>query len=255
VLVLAISQGPEWGWTDPRTVGAAAVAVLTTGWFVARSARHPDPVVDPALFGDRAFVIANLATFVYSMGFFAMLLGNILFLTHVWGWSIMWAGLAVTPGPIVVAVVAGPAGHLAGRIGFRPLLLAGSACFAAGLFCYVAFVDLTPDHLRDWLPGTLITGLGIGLTFPVLSAAAVSTLPPDRYAVGSAVNQTARQVGGAIGVAVLVVLLGTPTSLDAALEASDRVWLFVATAALLSGAIGAFVPRPAPRPVHAVLLD
>ncbi|UDY35159.1 DHA2 family efflux MFS transporter permease subunit [Dermatobacter hominis] len=245
-LVLSISQGPEWGWTDPRTVGAAVVAVIAAVWFVQRSRRHPDPVVDPALFHDRSFVVANLATFVYATGFFAMLLGNILFLTGVWGWSIMWAGLAVTPGPIVVAVVAGPAGRLAGRVGFRPLLLTGAACFAAGLLWYVAFVGTTPDYVRDWLPGTLVTGLGIGLTFPVLSAAAVSTLPPERYAVGSAVNQTARQVGGAIGVAVLVVVLGEPTSVAGQLEAFDHLWLYVAAMALLSGVVGAFIPRPAP---------
>ena len=243
-LVLAISQGSEWGWSDPRTIGAFAVAIVAAAWFVLHSRRRPDPVVDLALFHDRSFVVANLATFVYATGFFAMLLGNILFLTGVWGWSIMWAGLAVTPGPIVVAIVAGPAGRLAGRVGFRPLLVGGAFCFAAGLLWYVAFVGATPDYLADWLPGTLITGLGIGLTFPVLSAAAVSTLPPERYAVGSAVNQTARQVGGAIGVAILVVVLGEPTTLAESLEAFDRLWLYVAVAALASGAVGAWIPRP-----------
>src|SRR6266545_904380 len=86
--------------------------------FVQRSLHHPEPVVDPSLFGDRSFVMANVATFVYAAGFFAMLLGNILFLTGVWHYSIMRAGLAVTPGPLVVAIVAGPAGKLAGRVGF-----------------------------------------------------------------------------------------------------------------------------------------
>ena len=101
-----------------------------------------------------SFVAANVATFVYAAGFFAMLLGNILFLTGVWDYSIMRAGLAVTPGPLVVAVVAGPAGKLAGRIGFRPVLLAGAACFAAGLLWYVVQVGPEPAYLADWLPGT-----------------------------------------------------------------------------------------------------
>jgi MFS family permease len=120
----------------------------------------------------------------------------------------------------VVAVVAGPAGRLASRIGYRPVLVAGASCFAGGLAWYVAFVDAEPAYLAHWLPGTLIVGLGIGLTFPVLSAAAVSSLPAHRYAVGSAVNQTARQVGGAIGIAVLVMLLGTPRSVPTASLAS-----------------------------------
>lgn len=243
-LVLGISQGTDWGWSDLRTISTFAVAVLAAVWFVQRSRHRPDPVVDLALFRDRSLVLANAATFVYAAGFFAMLLGNILFLTGVWKWSIMAAGLAVTPGPIVVAVVAGPAGRLAARVGFRPLLVTGSVCFAAGLAWYLAFVESTPDYLRDWLPGTLIVGLGIGLTFPVLSAAAVSTLPPQRYAVGSAVNQTARQVGGAIGIAVLVVLLGEPATVAEQLTGFEHLWAFVSIAALASGALGAFIPRP-----------
>ncbi len=77
---------------------------------------------------------------------------------------------------------------------------------------------MSHDYLTVWLPGILIVGLGIGLAFPVLSAAAVSSLQPERFAVGSAVNQTARQVGGAFGVALLVVILGNPHSLADALN-------------------------------------
>jgi len=244
-LVLALSEGSTWGWLDPRIVIAVVAAVGISALFVRRSRRHPNPVVDPALFADRSFVTANIATFVYAAGFFAMLLGNILFLTSVWHYSIMQAGLAVTPGPLVVAVVAGPAGKLAGRVGFRPVLAAGALCVATGLAWYVAKVDATPVYLAHWLPGTLIVGLGIGLTFPVLSAAAVSSLPAHRYAVGSAVNQTARQVGGAIGIAVLVMLLGTPNGVADAVERFHHVWIYGAITAALSGVIGAFIPRPA----------
>jgi MFS family permease len=173
-----------------------------------------------------------------------MLLGNILFLTGVWHYSIMRAGLAVTPGPLVVAVVAGPAGKLASRIGFRPVVAVGAACFAAGLAWYVVAVDAEPSYLAHWLPGTLVVGLGIGLTFPVLSAAAVASLPAHRYAVGSAVNQTARQIGGAIGIAVLVMLLGTPHGPADAVDRFHHLWTYGAITAALSGAIGALIPRP-----------
>jgi EmrB/QacA subfamily drug resistance transporter len=243
-VVVALSEGATWGWTDARIVTAFVAAVGISAAFVRRSGRHPNPVVDPALFADRSFVTANLATFVYAAGFFAMLLGNILFLTGVWHYSILRAGLAVTPGPLVVAVVAGPAGKLASRAGFRPVLAAGAACVAAGLGWYVAMVDATPAYVAHWLPGTLIVGLGIGLTFPVLSAAAVSSLPAHRYAVGSAVNQTARQVGGAIGIAVLVMLLGTPSTPADAILRFHHVWMFGAITAVLSGVIGALIPKP-----------
>jgi EmrB/QacA subfamily drug resistance transporter len=245
-LVFGISEGASWGWTDPRILGAFMLAVGLGVAFVQRSLHHPEPVVDLALFGDRSFVTANIATFVYATGFFAMLLGNILFLTSVWHYSIMRAGLAVTPGPLVVAIVAGPAGKLAGRIGFRPVLIAGALSFALGLATFVLRVDATPAYLAHWLPGTLIVGLGIGLTFPVLSAAAVSSLPSHRFAVGSAVNQTARQIGGAIGIAVLVMVLGTPRDAVDAVARFHHLWLYGAGTALLSGLIGSMIPRPGP---------
>ena len=247
-LVLAISEGATWGWADGRILAAFAVALVAGAVFAHRTLRHDDPVIDPTLFRSRPFVIANAATIVYAMGFFAMLLGNILFLTGVWDYSIMTAGLAVTPGPVVVAIVAGPAGKLAGRVGFRPVLLFGASCFAIGLATYIALVTETPNYPASWLPGTLLVGLGVGFTFPVLSAAAVSSLPPARFAVGSAVNQTARQIGGALGIAVLVALIGSQRQLTDPLDGFHQLWAFAAATALTSGIIGSFIPRTTPHP-------
>lgn len=251
-LVLAVSEGSTWGWGDGRILAAVAVALVGGAAFVHRTRHHDDPVIDPTLFESRPFVIANVATVVYAAGFFAMLLGNILFLTGVWGYSIMTAGLAVTPGPVVVALIAGPAGKLAARIGFRPVLLFGASCFALGLASYVVRVGDTADYLGTWLPGTLLVGVGIGFTFPVLSAGAVSSLPSARFAVGSAVNQTARQVGGALGIAVLVTLIGSQRHLADPLDGFDQLWAFAAATAVVSGVIGSFIPRPAPRAVAEV---
>jgi EmrB/QacA subfamily drug resistance transporter len=242
-LVLAISEGPTWGWTSGRIIGLILVAVALGSAFLRRSSRHPHPVLDLTLFSARSFSVANAATLLYAMGFFAMLLGNILFLTSVWHYSILKAGLAVTPGPLVVAAVSAPAGRLAARIGFRPVLLVGFSVFVGGLVLYALGVGLTPDYVSGWLPATLITGLGIGLTFPVLSAAAVSSLHPQRFAVGSAVNQTARQIGGAFGVAVLVVILGTPHSDAAALTTFRHLWLYAASMALASGLLCTLLQR------------
>jgi EmrB/QacA subfamily drug resistance transporter len=234
-LVLAISEGPTWGWADPRVAGGLAACAVLGAVFVRRCAREPEPVLDLTLFAHRSFAVANAATLVYAMGFFALLLGNILFLTGVWHYSILRAGLAVTPGPLVVAAVSRSAGRLAARHGFDRVLVIGLAVFAAGLIRYATRIGLLPHYVREWLPATIITGLGIGLTFPVLSAAAVSSLQPARFAVGSAVNQTARQVGGAIGIAVLVAILGTSTGPGAALEHFRHLWLYAAGAALCAG--------------------
>jgi len=234
-LVLAITQGPSWGWSSGRVIGTLVVSVLLGSLFFYRCVHHDEPVLDVSLFRSRTFSVANVATLLYSMGFFAMLLGNILFLTSVWHYQIIWAGLAVTPGPLVVASVAGPAGRLAARVGFRTILLTGTALFTLGLLSFAVRVGVTPEYVTTWLPATLLIGLGIGLTFPVLGASAVSSLRPERYAVGSAVNQTARQVGGAIGIALLVVLVGTPHSLADALQHFHRLWFFGASMAAAAG--------------------
>jgi EmrB/QacA subfamily drug resistance transporter len=237
LLVLAISQGPSWGWTSARIIGAFVASLCLGALFLYRSSRHQEPVLDLTLFRARSFSVANAATFLYAVGFFAVLLGNILFLTSVWHYSILRAGLAVTPGPLVVAVVAGPAGRMARTYGFRRVLLVGFAIFASGLCWFAVRTGLRPEYLTAWLPGTLVIGLGIGLTFPVLSAAAVSSLHHERFAVGSAVNQTARQVGGAVGVALLVVILGAPHSVVGALSNFHHMWWFVAAMATASGLV------------------
>ena len=243
LLVLSISEGPRWGWTAPTIDGGFVLAAALLATFLYRSSRHPEPVLDLKLFHARSFSVANTMALIYAMGFFAMLLGNILFLTSVWHFSILEAGLAVTPGPLVVAIVSGPAGRLASRYGFRSVLMVGFTVFTLGLLWYVWRVGLTPDYPTLWLPGTLVVGLGIGLTFPVISAAAVSSLEPARYSVGSAVNQTARQIGGALGVAILVVVLGTPSSATAALHNFQHLWWYVASMAALAGAISILLGR------------
>jgi EmrB/QacA subfamily drug resistance transporter len=244
-LVLGVTQGPSWGWTAAPTLACFACSVLVGFTFLRRCAHHAEPVLDLTLFETRSFSVANASMVLYAMGFFAMLLGNILFLTSVWHYSILMAGLAVTPGPLVVACVSGPAGKIASKVGFRTVLLVGAAFFAGGLAFYATRVGVTPNYVGVWLPATLITGFGIGLTFPVLSATAVSSLHRDRYSVGSAVNQTARQVGGAVGVAILVVILGPAASGSAALGDFRHLWWYASGMAIASGAVCMLLRRPA----------
>ena len=153
-------------------------------------------------------MLANAATFLYSVGFFGMLLANVLFLTSVWDYSTLQAGLAITPGPLLVAALSGPSGRLAARVGYGPVLVAGGLTFAAGLLFYVTTVDAEASYLTHWLPGALLVGVGVALSFPVLSAAAVAGLPQERFGIGGAINQTARQIGAVLGVAVLIAIVG-----------------------------------------------
>jgi NTE family protein len=127
-LVLAVTQGGEWGWTSLGVLGCLAAAVALTAAFVRRSARHRAPVVDLALLRIRTFSVANGMSAVAAAGFYGYTLVNVLFLTGVWGYSVLEAGLAITPGPFVAAAVAGPASRLAARHGHRVVLVAAASC-------------------------------------------------------------------------------------------------------------------------------
>jgi hypothetical protein len=87
-------------------LGALAAGAVLLVAFVARSARHPAPVIELGLFRVRSFAVANGGVFAFALGFYALLLGNVLFLTQVWGWSVLEAGVALTPGPLMAAVTA-----------------------------------------------------------------------------------------------------------------------------------------------------
>ena len=104
------------------------------------------------------------------------------------------------------------AGRLIARFGAAPVIAAGSTIFAAGVAWWALAIGLQPDYAGEMLGGMLLTGIGVGLTLPTLMATGTSQLPPHAFATGSAVINMLRQVGLAIGVAVLIALLGTPHS-------------------------------------------
>jgi EmrB/QacA subfamily drug resistance transporter len=236
LLTLAIIEGNEWGWAEVPTLACFAGAALLLAGVVARSTRHPRPIVEPALFADRAFRIGNLGTLLFSAAFFSIVLGNVLFLTSIWGYSVLTAGLATLPGPAWTTVVSGPAGKLADRFGHRAVVVPGAIVFAAGVMV-LRSAGAEPDWLGVWLPGATLTGIGIGLAFPTLGAAAVRDIPDDRFATASAVNAAFRQIGAVLGTALLVTIVGEPVGLAEALASSDRAYAFAAIAGVLSGAI------------------
>ena len=200
----AIVQTDVWGWGSARFLGTLTVALALVAVFVWRCSRVPNPLVDLSLFRARNFRWANAATVVFATGFNAMFLGNVLFLTRVWGYSIMEAGLAISVGPLVVAVMAPFFGRLAGRIGQRRLLIPGGLVWASGGAFLLAFATTTPDYVGTYLPAVLLTGLGVALCLPQLSSAAVQGLPADRFGSGSAINQAIRNLGATFGVALVV---------------------------------------------------
>jgi MFS family permease len=160
----------------------------------------------------------------FGIAFTAMFLSGILFLTQIWGWSILSAGFGVAPGPALVALLAPRIGKLAARIGQRPLLVIGGLCFAvAGIWRWVV-LGAESAYVTEFLPTLLVTAVGVALCLPQLSSVVGQALPPNRLGVGGAVNQAVRQFAGTIGVALTIGLLGTPSSLDEALSHFDQVW-------------------------------
>jgi EmrB/QacA subfamily drug resistance transporter len=207
-VALAIVQTESPHWRRGAIAGVAVLGVAAALGFVAWARRSPAPLVDLGLFRHRSYRQVNLATLAFGTAFAMMFLGFFFYLRGVWHYTLSLAGLAVTPGPLLVVPTAILAGRFAQRHGHRPLLLAGSLVYAASGLWFLGVPALAPDYLRHWLPGLLMSGLAVGLVLPSLAAAAVSRLPPEHYAVGSAVNQATRQIGSVLGVALTIAMLG-----------------------------------------------
>jgi MFS family permease len=225
LLALGIIEGPSWGWLDAATLGCFAAAALAGVAVARRSAVHPRPIVEPALMRVPSFRRGNLGSLLFATAFFAVILGNVLFLTEIWRYSILDAGLATLPAPLLSTIVAGPAGRLADRFGHRAVIVPGTIAFAAGVLV-LRSAGVEPDYVGTWLPGALLTGVGVGLAFPTLGAAAVTDIGAERFATASAVNAAFRQIGAALGTAILVAILGEPATMAGALGASDDAYLF-----------------------------
>jgi EmrB/QacA subfamily drug resistance transporter len=234
LLVLGVVQGPDWGWTSAAVLGSFAAAAALGVVVVRRSAWHRSPIIDLTLLRVRAFAVANAMTIIGAAAFFGYTLCNVLFLTEVWRYSILDTGLALTPGPIVAVIVAGPASRVVERVGPRAVLVPGALIWGAAVGWMITQVGVTPAFTSEWLPGMVLLGIGAGMCLPNLTSAAVASAPGDSFATASALNSVARQVGAAIGIAVVVAILGSPAPQEAA-EAFDDAWTFSALAFVVVG--------------------
>jgi NTE family protein len=238
-LVLAVVKGGEWGWVNGRVLGAFGASLLLGWYFVVRATRARSPVIDPALLRIPGFVLSNVATVLMSTGFFAYTLGNVLFLTGVWHYSILQAGLALTPEPILALALAEPTIRLLRRmaqdLAHRLLLVLGALIWASGMAYLALRLGSKPDFLGGWLPGMAILGVGGGLALPTLSSMAIGSVPGPRFAVATSLNSVATQFGAALGVAILIAIAGAET-----LHTLREGWLF-AGACLLAGALPCLV--------------
>lgn len=235
-LVLGIVKGQEWGWGSARVLGCFAVTLAAGAVVTWRCTWHRSPIIDLSLLKVRTFSAANAMTVIGAAGFYGYTLANVLFLTGVWRYSVLEAGLALTIGPVVAVAVAGPTSRLAQRIGPRPVLVVGGLWWGGAVMWFVERVGTTPDFVGEWLPGMVLLGIGAGTLFPNLSGAAVASAPGRSFATATGMNSVARQVGAALGVAIVVAIIGAPTpTLAAAHAAFQHAWAFGAACLFVAG--------------------
>jgi len=254
LMTYALVESGSWGWTSSRFAITLAVGLALLGVFAVRCSRVPNPVIHLELFRANNFRWANAAIIVYAIGFSAMFLGNILFFTRVWHYSILTAGLGIAIGPVIVAATAPLFGKLAARIGQRSLLIPGGLVWATGGALLLLRATPTPDYVGVYLPAGICTALGVALCLPQLSSVAVQGLPADQFAAGSAVTQAIRYVGSTLGVAVAVAFTSVTVAGDAMEGFHHLWWLLVACGVVVSllatrltrGGTGAEAPSAVP---------
>ena len=231
-IALAIVESGESRWPTQQIVLVGMGGLMAVACFVFWARIRPHALIDLSLFQHRTYRFVNAATLVFGTAFSMMFLGFFFFMIGVWHYTLPQAGLAVTPGPLLVMPTAIVTGRLASRLGHRRFLVGGSLLYALSSLWFFLVPGNEPNYLQHWLPGLMMSGIAVGLVLPSLSAAAVSRLPMAHYAVGSAVNQATRQIGSVLGVALTVALLGHAT-----LQRSDfnAMYLLHGALALLTG--------------------
>ncbi len=200
-LVYAIIQAPERGWSSTASLVNFAVGTAVGIAFVAWEIRRDDPMLDIALFRSRGFSAGSIAL---TLLFFAMA-GTVFlqaqYLQFILDYTPLAAGFALVPAAIGMLLGTGAGAHLSASHGGRIAVTAGTMIAAAGVAVQAGFIDGS-----SYLPtgvGLLLFGLGAGIAMPAATEMIMATLPPARAGVGSAVNDTVREFGGALGVAVI----------------------------------------------------
>jgi MFS family permease len=220
-------------------VAALAVGVAALVLFGLHCARARNPLIDRELFRLRPLIGASAVALFFMAAFGGMLLSRVLWAQDVWHWSALSTGLAIAPGPIMVPLFSFlVAGRLTTRFGPAPVIAVGSAIFAAGVAWWALAMGLRPDYVGEMLGGMVLTGIGVGLTLPTFMATGAATLPPHSFATGSAVINMLRQIGLAIGVAILIAVLGSPGSPAETLQVYRRASWVIAALALVGAVIG-----------------
>ncbi len=257
-LVYTIVAAAQVGWATSRTLLPAALTVLLLGGFVLRQATAARPLLPLTLLRLRRLVAANIVQFLTIAGMFGLLFYGTLYLQRVLRYSALQAGIGFVPIAVVIAAVSlGLSARLGERFGQRRMLLAGLVLIVAA-FVALAMARVHGTYLLDFLPASLVMGLGFGLAAPAMMGLGMDAVTPADSGVASGLFNTTQQVGGAIGLAALSALTAARTAgLSAAGSGTTASLLGGYHAALLAAAglvltallVAAVLLRSAARPL------
>lgn len=226
-LVLGIHEGPEHGWTAGLTLAGLGVGVTALTGFVVWELRHPAPLLDPRVFRNRMLTAGSVSLLIVFGILSALFLVLVQFLQAVLGWTALGASVGLLPVAAVMMPLSTVAPHLARRVGMRAMFVGGSLAIAAGLALMAVQAEATYVSV---LPGLLILAAGIGLVMTPGTTAITGSLPAEEQGVASALNDTVRELGGAVGVALIGSVLSSgyrsaiaPTASALPPQAADAV--------------------------------
>jgi DHA2 family methylenomycin A resistance protein-like MFS transporter len=232
-LVLALIQGGEHGggWREPAVLaGLALFAACVAAWLLTER-RVSDPMVPLGLFRRRAFSGGTAVGLLLNLGFYGQLFVLTLYLQHVRHQPASLAGVALLPEALAVLIASPLSGRLTGRIGPRLPMTAGMLLGALGFALLALAQPRTPFALL--VAPMIAAGLGTSCTMPAATAAVLGAAPPDRGGVASGVLNASRQVGGAVGIALLGALVASAHQFATGMHAA----MIVAAAAFAAGAL------------------
>lgn len=204
-LVFGVINGPERGWTDLVTLAAFAAAAVLASGFVRYEAGANHPMLDPRLFRIRRFTLGTIAISVTFVGMFGMFFLVTLYLQFVQSYSALGAAVRMLPVAVTLLVVAPQGPRAVARFGARTVITAG-LLFQAGGFALMSTLEPGTAYGTLFI-GFVVMAAGMALVMPPSTQAILSSLPANKAGVGSGVNVTARELGGAVGIALLGSLM------------------------------------------------
>jgi EmrB/QacA subfamily drug resistance transporter len=232
VLVLGVTQGRQWEWTSPKTIAVFALSAALLAAFVLWERRQREPLVPFSIFRLQTLTAANVAGFIMGTALFSMFLMLTLYMQQVLHFSPIKTGvgyLAVAGTAVVMANVAAAAVN---KVGVKPALVLGMSLLTAGLL-YFTQVSVDGTYWTDLFPGFLILGVAIPFAFVPITIAALAGTKPEEAGLASGLINTAQQIGGAVGIAILSTIAVSTT--DGALTDGTAV-----PVALTDGFVNAF---------------